>query len=483
MPVAAGLVVIAAIVAALALGLVAYTASPILIAAAAALVVGPVVLARPLTSIWALLVGGLLIIGVVPIWAEGQGVRVAWALSGLSLMLMVLMLFKAVTLPRAVRGTPAFVWLLLAFVAFVLFNGLIQWSSAYEYLSGFKRYFQAIGLMLAVAWLGLSDRQMLSLRKLIVVVVLFQLPWATYELLELVPRREALRFAYSGLVPIDVVAGTFGASLTTGGANAEMATFLLVVLTFLLARMRERIPGAGRKLLLLAPFVLAPLLLGETKVVIVLLPLVFALLYRRELVAKPHVGIAAVVVGGVLTLVAATAYVFSSQHSLERQIQDTIEYNFKERGHGNRLLNRTTVLSFWADRQTASDPVSPVLGHGLGAAHDATGGHIARRFPAHGISLTAASILLWEQGLFGFLLYLAIWVAAWRSAGVLRLKAAEAWVRADAAAIQVAVALFFVYTFYRAAMLEGFPFQLFAYGLLGYLAWLSRREQVVRVPG
>jgi hypothetical protein len=36
--------------------------------------------------------------------------------------------------------------------------------------------------------------------------------------------------------------------------------------------------------------------------------------------------------------------------------------------------------------------------------------------------------------------------------------------------------LFALYLFYRVAMLEGLPFQLVFYGLLGYLAWLARRE-------
>ena len=42
--------------------------------------------------------------------------------------------------------------------------------------------------------------------------------------------REGLR----NVVPIDVVAGTFGATLYGGGASGEMATFLIIVLAFLL---------------------------------------------------------------------------------------------------------------------------------------------------------------------------------------------------------------------------------------------------------
>ena len=54
-------------------------------------------------------------------------------------------------------------------------------------------------------------------------------------------------------------------------------------------------------------------------------------------------------------------------------------------------LNRTTVLTFWAEKQGGHDPISLVLGNGLGSSHTFAGGHVAMRYPNHGIGLTAAS--------------------------------------------------------------------------------------------
>jgi hypothetical protein len=154
-----------------------------------------------------------------------------------------------------------------------------------------------------------------------------------------------------------------------------------------------------------------------------------------------------------------------------------VSYNFsKDKGYGARLLNRTTVLTFWAGQQSASNPVSPVFGNGIGSAHEASGGHLALRYPNYGISLTSASVLLWEQGLFGAGLFCALFVSGWLLAGRLRKGASEAWVRADAAAIQAAVAILFTYLFYRPTPLESLPFQLIIFGMFGYLAWLKRRE-------
>jgi hypothetical protein len=139
------------------------------------------------------------------------------------------------------------------------------------------------------------------------------------------------------------------------------------------------------------------------------------------------------------------------------------------------VLNRTTVLTFWVQRQGLHDPAGALLGHGLGTAHDATGGEIARRYPGYGISLTAASILLWEQGILGSVLFLAMLALAWRAANGLRRAQAPAWARADAAALQAALPLFAFYLIYRSALLEVLSFQIVFYALLGYLAWLVRR--------
>ncbi|MCC6145796.1 MAG: hypothetical protein IT368_18470, partial [Candidatus Hydrogenedentes bacterium] len=411
---------------------------------------------------------------IVPIWAEGAAAKAVWGIAVLGFAIMGVAFFRAATVRACTRDTTAFVWAALAFFLYAILNGLAHFDNAYEILSGFKRYFQVIGLLFALAWLPVGEKDIARWRKFFLIVALVQLPWAVYELVRLVPIREGFQYAYPGLVPIDVVAGTFGANMTSGSANAEMATFLIIVLLFLLARLRQGTLPKGR-LVWLLPLILTPLFLGETKVVVVLLPLAFLTLYRRELLARPHVALAGLVVGALLTVAAGYAYLSITKKTLEAQVAETLSYNVYEKGYGGYALNRTTVLTFWAQRQGLRDPAGAVFGHGLGSAHDPTGGHVARRYPGYGIGLTAASTLLWEQGLVGTGLFLAMLVLAWRAAGRVRKRATEAWMRADAAAIQAALPLFAFYLIYRVALLEGLPFQIVFYGLLGYLAWLARR--------
>lgn len=454
-------------------GLVAVTASPILVSMAAALLVGMFVLAKPTWNIWLVLVLGLLVAGVVPIWADFFASKAVWGISILGFILMASALFTLISTPGAARDTPAFVWLALAFMVYAVLATLIQFHSVGEFLTAFKRYFQAFGLLFALSWLAIREQDIQRWRKLMVLVALVQLPFALYELIHLVPVRESMRIP--GLVPIDVVAGTFGASLYTGGANTEMATFLIVVLAFMLARRQEKQLSTG-KLLLLAPLVLAPVFLGETKAVVILLPMMFLVLYRGELLARPHYAAMGLILGTLLTVGAGMAYLNITKTTLEEQVEDTLSYNVYERGYGGYQLNRTTVLSFWAERQGAHDPVSLLVGNGLGSSHNTTGGHLAMRYPSHGIGLTAASTLLWDLGLIGIALFVAILILAWRTAGRLRRNAADPLVRADAAAIQAVLPLFGFYLVYRLSLLELLSFQIVFAALLGYLAWLHRRH-------
>ena len=458
-------------------GLLAITANPVFISIGVGLLLAPLLLAKPDWNIWIILVGGLLVAGVIPIWVDGMASKAIWVISLLAFVLMFSALFRAVSKSKTIRNTPAFVWLALIFMIVTVLNGLAQWSSLYEFSSGFKRYFQAIGLLFALAWLGFTERQVRSWRVFFIIVAVTQLPWAIYQLVDLVPMREGIRSAYPGMVPVDIVAGTFGSHIYTGGANAEMATFLIVMLAFLLSHRREKLLGF-RSYLLLLPFVLFPLFMGETKVVILLLPVMFLTLYRREFITRPHHAFLAVVMCTLIMGAAGYAYLnVTKAKSLDALVTDTLDYNVHEKGHGTNVLNRSTVITFWTKQQGWHDPASTIFGSGLGTAHDSTGGSLIKsEYGGYGIGLTAISSLLWEQGIFGTALFLSILIYAWRTAGKLQLEGKHPWVRADAAAIQAAVPIFAFYLFYRNALLEMMPFQIFFYSLLGYLAWLHYRH-------
>lgn len=461
----------------LAFGLAAVTAEPVVVAMAAALVVGAVLLMNPRWIVDIVFVAGLVGYGLITIWVEGMGSKAVWGISLLSFMLMLLAIFRMVTVLHVARGTPGFVWAALGFMVFALVSSLLQLNAPYETLSGFKRYFQGFGILFAFAWLAVGQQDIRRWRWLMLVVALIQLPWAIYQRIVLMPIREGLRHLDPFMVPYDVIAGTFGASMLKGGASAEMAAFLIIVLAFLLARWREKLIGMNR-ILLAAPFLLIPLFLGETKIVVLVLPLTLLILFRREALSRPHIAVAALLAGGAITIGAGYAYTTLNKLTLEEQIQQSFDYNFRDKGHGGLYLNRTKVLTFWAERQSMANPITPVFGRGLGSTHDDSGGHLARQYPGYGISLTGAALLLWEQGIVGFFLFILMIYLAWRAAGRLLRTAGLPWLRADAAAIEAVLPLFAIFIFYRSTLFEVLSFQIVFAAILGYLTWMIRYDAV-----
>jgi hypothetical protein len=469
-------IILIGILMAIVFGLVSVTANPILVSVSVSLVIGLVLLARPAWIVWVVLIMGLVVTGLLQLYSsDGVVSKTAWGVSLLGLILTIVAFFTVITTPAARKETPAFVWVAVSFLVYAVSISFVQWHSLGEFAGGFKRYFHMWGLLFALCWLAFDELDIRRLRKFVLMVALVQLPFVLYQLIVLVPIREGFRYSIPGLVPIDVVAGTFGAALYGGGFSGEMATFLIIVLAFLLARRAEKILTV-RRLLLLASLVMAPLFLGETKAVIVLLPIMFMVLYRRAMIARPHYGVAGLLLGTLLTLAAAYAYLSLSDRSLEDQINDSLKYNVYNTGYGINLLNRTTVLTFWAEQQGAHNPVGFLFGNGMGSSHTSAGGHVAMRYPRHGIGLTGASTLLWDLGVFGFGLFSALLAMAWRAAGRLQKQSADAIVRADALAIQAALAMFAVYIFFRQSLLETMSFQIVFAVTLGYLAWLHRRH-------
>ncbi|SER65007.1 hypothetical protein SAMN05421690_104814 [Nitrosomonas sp. Nm51] len=458
-------------------GLIAVTADPISIGFAAALVLGSAFLVKPDWIIWLILISGLLVTGILPLFIhEGVAARSAWSVSILGFFLMSVAFLKLLSTPAIIKETPAFIWVALIFFIYAIICSLASWHSTGEFFGGVKRYFQMWGFIFALCWLSLDAQKIRRWRIFILCIAIAQLPLAIYQLITWVPFRESIKNAYPHMVPVDVVAGTFGSSITGGGASGEMAVFLIIMLGFLLARRIENLLPAGYFFVLVLT-IAAPLFLGETKVVLIMLPLMFAVLYRHRIVKQLRYWLLSFSVVMLITVTAGYTYLnFMPEKSKEELVSDTIAYNFQDKGYGGYYLNRTTAITFWAQNQDAGDPVSFFFGNGLGASHTATRGHIATHYPNYGINLTATPTLLWDLGVFGFLLFITILILAWRCANRLIRESASPVVRADAAAIQAAMAIFAFYLFYRVGILELLSFQIVFTALLGYLAWLHRQH-------
>jgi hypothetical protein len=456
------------------LGLIAATANPQLIALAFGSIGGVFLLANPRLIVWIVLLAGLAGGALVSL-AGPQFSKLPWGVVILSFLLMLPVVFSLMK----VRRVPAFVWLLAIFLLLAVVSSLVQNPAFGEFVAGFKRYFQAYGLLFALALIPFAARDVRQWRYALAGIALLQLPFALYERFVLVPLRGGLE---SGRAEVtDIVAGTFGANLEGGSPNSLMVAFLLIAMAFVYMRWREGLLPGWKTLLFVIPCFI-PLFLGETKIVLVLIPLILLVLHRQEAFRRPAVLLFVVLVGAALVTLFAFVYAELMWHQpLIDVVEETVAYNFLHKGHGHSFLNRTTVLLFWWQKQTLADPVGFLFGHGIGSAY--TGvmsfsvGHIARTYPGYGIDLTTLSLLLWEVGLIGLLLHLAIFAAAWSAAGRLVRTAQDAAVRADAAAIQAAVAVFLLFHYYTNSIISLLSGELMVAVILGYLGYLVRTAE------
>jgi hypothetical protein len=451
-------------------GLVASTAEPLLIGLMVGLLVAPILLANSRWAVSAMLLLGLTV-GVVLSLLGPSFSRLSWGVSLLGFFLFLPVVLNIQNLKTA----PPFIFLVILFIIYALLVSILQWPPAGEFVAGIKRYFLPYGLMLNLALVSYTAEDFRRWRLMLVLIAALQLPFAMYEFLVLVPLRGGLN---AGSAVTDVVAGTFGANLRGGSPNSVMALFLLVSLAFLLARWKTGLIPL-RWIWLSLPVVMIPIGLAEVKISFFMLPLVFMVVFKDEIVRRPVLFVGATITGTAILLAMGYALIeWVMRVPLDHIIKDTLSYNLYNVGYGGLLLNRTTVLSFWWLQQGWHDPIGFLIGHGLGSSHldenALVAGHMALRWPRHGIGLTAASQLMWDLGAVGFSLYVLILAFAWRTAGRLWMRCRDTRMKADCLAIQASVTLFALMIVYNDNLVVLPGLQVLLAAILGYLAYLHR---------
>jgi hypothetical protein len=451
-------------------GMLAATGNFVLIGAAFVAIVAPFLLVRTDKVLTLVIVAGIGGGAIISILGPSFTV-ISWLISLLSFSLLPLPIFLLYKRPK----TCGFIWLTIAFIVYSAICSLMQWHTLDQLIAGTKRYYQGLGVLFTLAFVSFAPSQILRWKTNLVALAFLQLPFAIWEFVVLVPLRGGLD---AGGEATDVVAGTFGANLEGGSANAEMSAFVLIVFIFFLARWRAGLISRGRALIICS-LCLAPLALGETKIVVILLPIMVLTLLRKGFMKDPWRHSASIATCALLTVGLAYVYItIMDRNTVSESIDLLTQYNMGDVGYGGNILNRMTVLTFWWDRHSLSDPVSILFGHGLGSSfwgdNSPIPGHIAVLYPNYGIGLTTASTLLWDLGALGLVLHLAIFVGAWIAANKLWSQTPDKSLQTEALAIQASIACFVLFIFYRDSGVNLLAYEVVVGGVLGYLAYLCR---------
>jgi hypothetical protein len=460
------------------IGYVIATGRPVPIALTLGVIAGVALLnALPLV-VWTILVGVLVISGPVVMFVPDLE-KATWLFSLLGFFLVgAALLYPAVGRDRFVRPLPGFVVLAILVLAYGVFSIAYSGGTLAEGVRASKRYFQFYGLLFILSVVPFATGQVRRWWGSLVVLAALQLPFVIYQVLVLVPMREGL--SIPGLVPIDIVVGTMEGSLTGGGSSSVLALLAVLALVFLLALYRDGLLPM-RRLLLLGALVSAPLVLGETHIVIVLLPIALAVLYSDLIRRRPmRVAVGAALFVPVLVLLAYGYLVATAEpgQSLDQMIEEVISYNFGSRGYFGTGLNRTTVYPYWLEQHGQANLVQMVFGHGIGSSFgngiELDSGHKARAHPWMFIGLTAASAVLWDLGLVGLMLFVGLLYSAVLAATRLTSVAAPGFDRAFCRSLQVAAAILAVMLFYSDAMISVPSLQVLTMLVLGLVAWRIR---------
>lgn len=467
------LVSVLALILAVALGWVASAGNLIVGTVALGAMVVACLMFMPRLSVWLIL--------VVPLWSGGilallgpAGSKATWIVAVLSVILLAASLVKLAWHKEA----PNYVWAVLLLMAYAVSVSIVNGISFEQLLAGFKRYFQAYGLMFALALLPFAAGQLGAWRKSFFWLAFAQLPMCLFQLGVLVPLRGG--FAQGGEVT-DVVAGTFGGNLHGGSNNSDLVFFLVMALGFLLAHAQER-GLRWRQLLVPLLIIAAPIVMGETKIAVLLIPICLLSVYTSGVHVSVLRLLMALMLGGVLVFGLALLYaeVLMGQ-TLDFVVQDTIRYNFQEVGYGNYLLNRWTVLLFWWDNHSVFNLQSLLFGHGLSSSYSSVNlhdnGHVAVNYPGFGIDLTAASAVLWDLGLIGLFIFMSIFFFAIKSATRLAKSSPSATVRSEALGVRTGLVLLLFYIPYNNSLVNLVTTEVMFAALLGYLAYLLRSNE------
>lgn len=476
-------IVTVAVFAALLFGLLVPFMGPYVGGGLAVMIAGAAIATSRLTLAWSALFIGIVVSGLAQLYLPQYAV-VRWLIPLASWALVLHVMSQVFSRERnTVRFPQEFIWVFLLFV-FAFFTALANWRGTVGFIQGAKLYFQLWGLMIGLALLPWKPKTLDRFLVFFFLAAMIQLPFALHQYIYIVPERYGL-WMY-GVVPLDVVSGTLGADRLGSGKNMVLSAFLVLTFSFILALWKS---GAIRIwwLVFCAPVLLLPLFLNESKYASLMLACSMLMMYRSDLIRRPVQAL--VILISTALLLAGLLLTYSTQFGQGRTVEETVQYtidsNFGGAGYGNRLLNRVTAITFWAEKHGLENLPETLVGHGLGSAHDTAESYLSSvkslattQYAGYGIGLTSFSMLLWDIGLLGFSLVCLVFWSFFRAASRLSdAYRADPWRHGVFEGMQVALFCCFMMIPHNGAFAVDAVFQTLVFFVFGYIAYWSLRHR------
>lgn len=357
-----------------------------------------------------LLLGGLLVYLVIGQLMYFANINQAlWIPYGLGILLFLRLPSAYIHSPYASTnlGFPLNLSLSFYFLVFLLSIALNA-TPVFQVLVGGKNLVILWSYFLLIALFAIPFTTTEKFVRMLIWVALIQLPFVVYQYFFVAADRK-----YGAAW--DAIVGSFGGSQLSGGASGTMAYMLLLAVLIAIGLNRHR--QINRMFLLVIGLTAGvSISMAEVKVAPLLLMIGLAVVYRKTVIRNPVAalfGAITVVALGLGLLVAYDKTHNADTGQESRDIPDLLDKTF---GYSldTQFINletgemgRNAALVFWWDKGFLPDPLRGLLGYGPGSSRSSSHfavGQIARKY-SFGIDRSAATQLLWELGLAGFLAF------------------------------------------------------------------------------
>jgi hypothetical protein len=398
-------------------GVAAAFGSVLLVGVLAALLVGGGLMMNPRVHLLVGLVFAMVITGVLEFFFFfGQA---NWLSSIIIGSMLITGISRSVWENNLHPGPTLFGFSIYAYLLTLMFSSAVNNIPIVQAIVGLRNYVPYIGIAAILVYVNFDSKFIRQLPILLLAIGFLQAPVALIQNFVVGPWRNSLRNAV-GRVD-EAIVGTFGGSVVTGGYTGEMAAFLVMLIIFVLARRRDKIIGSFAAAASCA-ILLIPILFAETKVSLVLLPLLIFVCFIGNI--RSHKGFVSSLVVVAVVLIGAVAATYFYRYWNDsavavKQMGYAFDPNFMVTPtHRGRV---GTIIHWYESNVAAGHLMGTMFGYGMASTLEGSFtiglGSAVKRFGL-GLDAHAMSRLLWDGGLICFAIFLVIgirtFLVAWR---------------------------------------------------------------------
>jgi len=332
-------------------------------------------------------------------FSHEYNLRVLGWLPELLSIIAVVIVIGRISLKKPIYIHPKYI-LLSVFASLLVIISII--NSGVEFgaiFAGIRNYFKYVPFLLLPAVYTFSSKDILNFFKLILILALIQVPLALYQ-----------RFIeFGGLSTGDVVSGTLDIS-------SILSLFLVSTVSILLAFYQKKYISL-KTVLILAPLLLLPTTVNETKGTFVLLFIMLASLIWFSFTSKGTSRNTTFITFAGVALIAGFVVIYNMGLGMT-QSRGINEFDYKEylykNAEGSKSLEDIEKIGkfdsvMFAYRELSKTPVKLVMGLGIGNVSESYSEKLQGEYENYSHlkpQMTSLSHLLWEVGFLGVMLLL-----------------------------------------------------------------------------